>query len=445
MACSQASEAVMGIKTDANLNAVQYSWLTTIVYLCELVCMYPFNRMFQSLPVAKIICIAVICWGIVVSLTAVCHDFIDLMVVRGLLGMLSVLLKMQPDVSKGAFETAIQPGFLTVTSLWYIRGEQAQTIAYWYSMNGLTSIFTGLLTYGCSQYKGVIKSWQLMFLILGLLTFSWGCFALWWVPDSPTRAKCFSDEDKRLMVERMRQNQHLINNSSGTKCERQFSTHTCIVLSTLPSGGIGAYNGLITNALGFSVLQVDLLAMASGAVTLCCIFGAVFFYRWTRWTIGTAALCILPQIACVVTMMTVTPNAQNKGGVLIAYYLFYFNQAQIILLLSLTSQNVAGGTKKAIAVACTWAGAMVGNMIGPQVFAMATPPRYIKGFAVSLGVYCAMSAILLYLYFSYRTINRSRDKARVDKRGSAEERPEDLDMAFDDLTDRENVNFRYNI
>lgn len=60
---------------------------------------------------------------------------------------------------------------------------------------------------------------------------------------------------------------------------------------------------------------------------------------------------------------------------LIAYYLFYFNQAQIILLLSLTSQNVAGGTKKAIAVASTWAGAMVGNMIGPQVFAMATPPR----------------------------------------------------------------------
>ena len=32
-------------------------------------------------------------------------------------------------------------------------------------------------------------------------------FVLWWLPDSPMRAKCFSEEDKHLMVERVRSNQ----------------------------------------------------------------------------------------------------------------------------------------------------------------------------------------------------------------------------------------------
>lgn len=78
-------------------------------------------------------------------------------------------------------------------------------------------------------------------------------------------------------------------------------------------GGVSSYNGLITEALGFTALQTDLLAMASGAFSLTATLIAIVFYRFTRWTLGSAAFCILPQLACVITMMSVTPTVHNKG------------------------------------------------------------------------------------------------------------------------------------
>jgi len=97
-------------------------------------------------------------------------------------------------------------------------------------MNGGQQIVGGLLAYCFTLiHKGPLKSWQAIFIAYGcfsvrpqpiaclqssyhLLTASvpkilWGVFVLWWLPDSPMRAKCFSEEDKHLMVERVRSNQ----------------------------------------------------------------------------------------------------------------------------------------------------------------------------------------------------------------------------------------------
>lgn len=41
----------------------------------------------------------------------------------------------------------------------------------------------------------------------GILTVLWGCFVFYWIPDSPMRAgRFFSEEDRTLMVERVRAN-----------------------------------------------------------------------------------------------------------------------------------------------------------------------------------------------------------------------------------------------
>ena len=124
-----------------------------IVYLCELVCQYPVNRLFQFVPVATAISIAVICWGtVVVSNTYL--DWCALMGVRLLPHFVIPLVaswlyerfwvwsplhyrRARTESSKGSFETFIQPGFTLLTSLWYLRGEQAQTIALWYCRSPL--------------------------------------------------------------------------------------------------------------------------------------------------------------------------------------------------------------------------------------------------------------------------------------------------------------------
>lgn len=40
----------------------------------------------------------------------------------------------------------------------------------------------------------------------------WGMFVVYWLPDSPIKAKCWSEEDKHLIAERVRKNQTGIQN-----------------------------------------------------------------------------------------------------------------------------------------------------------------------------------------------------------------------------------------
>lgn len=76
-------------------------------------------------------------------------------------------------------------------------------------MNGGQQVVGGLLAYAFTHIpdSAAIHSWQALFIAYGCLSVLWGIFVLCYMPDSPMRAKCFSEEDKKLMVERVRQNQ----------------------------------------------------------------------------------------------------------------------------------------------------------------------------------------------------------------------------------------------
>lgn len=134
-----------------------------------------------------------------------------------------------------------------------------------------------------SHYKdGVIYPWQLLFLVLGLLTCVWGVFIGWWLPDSPMKAKCFNEDQKRLMVERVRANETGIQNKSYKRYQAiEAATDPivwCYVMlqltSTLIIGGLGVFSNLIISSFGFTYLQTQLLNIAQGAVTIVVMVGS---------------------------------------------------------------------------------------------------------------------------------------------------------------------------
>lgn len=46
------------------------------------------------------------------------------------------------------------------------------------------------MSFGVSHIKnGPLKSWQVLFITLGGFTVLWGLAIIWWLPDSPMRAK----------------------------------------------------------------------------------------------------------------------------------------------------------------------------------------------------------------------------------------------------------------
>ena len=80
-------------------------------------------------------------------------------------------------------------------------------------MVGVSGVIAGLCGYGFYQiHGGSLHGWQYLFLLNASLSIVLGGIVYWILPDSPPKATCFSEEDRKLMVERVRSNDQGIKN-----------------------------------------------------------------------------------------------------------------------------------------------------------------------------------------------------------------------------------------
>ncbi|KAJ5833945.1 hypothetical protein N7474_002256 [Penicillium riverlandense] len=429
--------SIMGIEQDANLKGQEYSWLTTCIYLAVLVVEYPTNWIIQRVPVAKYLGANICIWGTILALHAACHNFAGLVTVRTLLGV---------------FEACCQPIFVLLSSIWYKRDEQAATVTYWYMMNGGQQIVGGLLAY-CFTLIGhdrVLYSWQALFLSYGCFSVLWGLFVMWWMPDSPMRAKCFSEEDKHLMVERLRSNQTGLQNKKFRQYQMweafrdpQTWCYCAIqMFTTLPTSGLGSFAGIIMTGLKFTTLQSQLLAMVLGAYIIVILLSSAWLVNKSGQNLLVMLGFLIPSFIGTIVLMTVNnTNLATKVGLLIAYYITLSFWSAQTLCLSMVSRNVAGQTKKSTVVASTFVSWAVGNAIGPQVFLNREKPHYYTAFSVHLACYSCMVGAIVFLRFYL--IRENRKKNEMVNAAGLDAADPNLVHAFDDKTDNENMGFRY--
>lgn len=126
-------------------------------------------------------------------------------------------------------------------------------------------------------------------MVLGIFTCLWSLCVAAFLPDSPMEAKCYSQEVRDAMMERVRHNE------TGMKT-RKYEIYqvkealtdpfvwlctTMIMVGNLVIGGLGVFSNLIISQFGFSVLQTQLLNMAQGAFTIIIMVGAaVASQKW---------------------------------------------------------------------------------------------------------------------------------------------------------------------
>ncbi|KAH6885220.1 major facilitator superfamily domain-containing protein, partial [Thelonectria olida] len=427
--------SIMGIIDDANLKDNQYSWLTTVIYLVVLCVEYPENYIIQRVPIAKWLAINITLWGATLALHAVAKNFATLVSLRGLLG---------------GFEAACQPTFVLLSSIWYKREEQASTIIFWYMMNGLQQIIGGLCAFGFSFVpdSSPIKSWQALFMTYGIFTVFWGLFVLFWMPDSPMKAKCWTEDDKKLMIERVRENQTGLQSRVFRKeqvwdafTDPQLWAFALIqLLTTLPSGGLGAYANIIVKSFGFSTWETQLLQMVIGAIMMIVMISSAYIDRRFKQTTIAMMLAVLPTIAGTVVLISVPFHPSKRVGLLLAYYIMYSFWACSGLALALVSRNVAGSTKKSIVIASNFIFWAVGNSIGPQCFRDQDAPRYFLALSIVLGCFVLLEIVLFSLRTYYVLQNKRRDAQVASGEVVADT---NLTHAFEDVTDRKNPHFRY--
>jgi Mg2+/citrate symporter len=149
---------------------------------------------------------------------------------------------------------------------------------------------------------------------------------------------------------------------------------------------------------------------------------------------------LLPNIAGAFGLRYV-PLDQRVGR-LICYYLTGPYNAAFVLVLSLQTANTSGHTKKVVTNAVLFLGYCTGNIAGPFFYKSDQAPTYQLGIWSMITSHLIEVVLILILRFLLARENRLRDKAQSGK--SPEELEAERDAsAFSDLTDRENLNFRY--
>ncbi|KXJ92112.1 major facilitator superfamily domain-containing protein [Microdochium bolleyi] len=428
--------SVYGIIPDNGLEGQQYSWTSSIFYFGYLIAEYPGVAILQKFPVAKFLGVNIILWGAVLLTTAACSSFAGLAGVRFILGMT---------------EATISPGFVAVTGIWWTRQEQAGRSALWISFLGVGSFVGTLLAYGIGHIKGSLSTWKYIFLILGAMTVAWGIIFTLFVPDSPAHASRLSDSDKVVAVQRV------IGNKTGTKSRRFVKSQITeavtdpkvIVLglisfvNAIASGGL-AFGSLIIAGFGFDPLQTTLMNLPLSSVQVVAqLFCGFLASKINNSRLHVATAAMIPPIigTCLINQLEVN----NKWGRLAGVWLLGSYPVGFMVILGLLSTNIAGSTKRSVASGWVFVCYCIGQIAGPQFFKSAEAPAYHGGIVAMLCGFILNLVLNQILRFLYVLENRKLDRSLE---GKTEQEIAELhriseQQGFEDVTDRDNVLFRY--
>lgn len=187
---------VMGLQADTHTSTSQYTWLGSIYYVGYMAAVPIHNRLMQRFTPSKYIATCMTLWGCVLASMAACNDWPGLMVQRTFLGSL---------------EASVNCGFTLITAAWYRKYEHAGRVGIWSACVGLSGMLGGIIAFGCvSGYEerpnAYFTTWKILALCTGLLSVVYGVSMFFFMAGSVVSAKWFSDAERTLAVERLRDN-----------------------------------------------------------------------------------------------------------------------------------------------------------------------------------------------------------------------------------------------
>ena len=272
------------------------------------------------------------------------------------------------------------------------------------------------------------------------------------LPDSPVKAKRFTDAEKVAALMRVKDNQSGTQNSR-IKREQVIETFKdprvwliCLatMLSSIPNGGISNFSSILLTTFGYTSQQALILNTPQGAIGV--VFVLLTGFLSDRWRDRSLVMliCIIPTILGGALMVGLDPNGipKNKAGLLAASFLTGTFGAAFMLLLAWNASNVAGHSKKVTANAMTLIAFAVGNILGTQTFQQKQAPGYISGKISIIATLSALCFVVVVMRLWNDWLNRKNGRALA---GMSEEEKSALKekMAFADQTDRANVFFVY--
>ncbi|KAI2792686.1 hypothetical protein POX_b02727 [Penicillium oxalicum] len=418
--------SVMGLLEDTNMRTNQFSNLTLAFYVTYLVFELPTGYLMQRLPTAKYLGLNVVLWGLMTTLNCSAKNFGGLMTLRVLLG---------------CFESAIAPALILITSMWYTRTEQPRRMGIWYLGTGTASIMGALVAYGLLFYSNdTFKSWQIMFLIFGLMTIAVGVCIYIVMPDNPMTSRLTHDE-KVFAIERLRENLTGIENKHFKWCQfvevfKDPQTYLIAIIVTamdVPNAAVSSFTSLIIKNIGFTTKETELLNIPNGVVSILTILTVTNIA--SRYDQRCLSVVLALSGGLLGSCLLAFSPKSMKAAQLAGNYLTQMTGSALPLMYSIAGANVAGHTKKITMNAVLLMSFCLGNILGPLTFRTEDEPDYIpaKIALVATISVAIVSTLVLRAYYSWENHRRER-------RSSADAHLSNTE--FLDLTDRENGLFR---
>ncbi|CAI6099476.1 hypothetical protein V2G26_013071 [Clonostachys chloroleuca] len=445
--------AIFGLREDCNLTGNQYSMVSSISAIAQLVWL-PFSSwLMVKVPHRILMPCLVFGWGSAQACMAACHNYGGLIATRFLLGL---------------FEAACLPLFSVITSQWYRRAEQPIRVAMWYGTNGLATMFAAAVSFGFGQINGSIASWRILFIFVGLITVLTAPVIYFIIDSDVPSARFLTEHEKLQALERLRANQ----TGTGSRkfkwkqaFEALYEPKSLLFVGmalclNVTANVTNTFGPIIIKGFGFEAEVTSLLNIPFGAVQLLVILPASYMAHRFRIKSPFLEFVLLPVLAGA--LMLYFLNRSYIPPLLAAYYMLAFLFGANPLLVSWMISNVAGTTKKSVLLSFFNIGVSAGNIIGPLLFNAQDAPYYKPGLQKTMGITCALIAAIGLQVVNIFFLNKMQERKRVANGKPAklhdssmehryvsthnqdgENGPQLGANAFDDLTDSQNDEFVY--
>ncbi|KFY12033.1 hypothetical protein V492_04134 [Pseudogymnoascus sp. VKM F-4246] len=426
--------AVMGINKDLSLTKPNFTNVGSAFFIAYLIAEVPTGYVLQKVPPGKWLGINVCLWGISCAAAAGATNYRTLLTARIFLGM---------------FEAAIAPCLMLISSQYYTKSEQAPRFAIWYCGLGFGQIIGGLISFVFQHVTNEnFKSWQAMFVFVGVATSLVGIATFFILPDSPMTAKWLSEPEKAALLKHVSVNQTGIQNkrfkmSQALEVLTDVQLWLMIVIticSSVSSGVITTYSATLIQSFGFSPQRTALLNMPSGVVSIAAALIVGFGVRHSENRWAWLVLCCIPGMIGG-GLMSFMP-ASNRAALLVGIYLVNTITGTLTVIYQWTMSNISGHTKRSIAAALVAGSFSIGNIIGPQTFQARDSPEYHPAKIAVMATQGSGALVAIVLFQYYVWANKQKDKRQAINGGLASSTGDEK-ILWENLTDKENPNFRY--
>lgn len=414
-----------GLERDLGLTGYDYNILLTVFYISYILFEIPSNLLCKIVGPGKWIPFISFCFGLLSLCTAFVKTFGQACAVRFLLGI---------------FEAGMLPGIAYYMSRWYRKSELAFRLALYIVMAPLAGAFGGLLASGILKLSsiGSVTSWEMIFLVEGLITCILSIIGYFTLTDRPATARWLNEEEKLLAIARVKSEN--VGSTTvldkidkpkimrGIFCPTTLAISVIFLLDNITVQGLAFFLPTIVRSIypGTTVVSQQLRTVPPYVV------GAFFvvFFPYLSWKTDRR---IIYMIICAPLMMVGYIMFLASKSQQVRYGATFLITSGAFPYGSLTnahvSANLLSDTSRSSGIGTNVMFGNVGGLISTWAFLPFDGPNYPIGNGLNLATSSTILLLSVGLYFWQIADNRRRDKRDItaELEGLTTRQIEDLD------------------